>query len=288
VTDAPAALADAVAHYRAHGYLVRRGVVDAAACARALAAYRAEVKPARELLGARPGTAPPIYTPGGFVREPLANFHAEPPGQFPTFHHEALAVLTDATLHGVVRALLGEEGIVVETLVYEGNPRTWAHQDGVYFDSSPPGHMVGVWVALETIHDGAGRFFVHPDSHAIDVHAYDPAVDVKTDGRAYERLLLEILERERLPARAPALDAGDVVFWDARTVHGTFETTEPARSRASLNLHVVAASGGFQRFGETPVELEVRHVGGVLVHTPMMLGAAARAVTKKLLGKPES
>jgi phytanoyl-CoA hydroxylase len=284
---AAATTADAAASYGEHGYVVRRGVVDAESCARLLAAYRAEVKPARDFMAARPDVArdAPIYTPGGFVREAVANFHHEPPGRFPGFHDAGLAVLADAGLHAFVRALLGEEGLVVESLVYEGNPKTWPHQDEWYFDSRPPGRMVGCWIALEPIDPGAGRFFVVPGSHRLDMRAYGVPFDVSVDVKPYERLVVDVVRREGLAYHAPTLDAGDVVFWDGRTIHGTLETQNEDRSRASLNLHVVPASGGYQRFGRFPVDLEPRRVRGVLVHVPTPLGARVRDVARALLEK---
>jgi phytanoyl-CoA hydroxylase len=290
---------DASGYYQQHGYIVFRGLVDAAACERLLAAFRREVKSSRDLLLERtredarvgPAIAKPMFTESGFLRGPISNFHTQDPRRFPDFHRCGLAVLADPHLHRAVRLLLGEEAIVVESLYYEGNPKTWAHQDAWYFDSQPPGRMIGCWIALEPIAPGAGRFFVYPGSHRLDMRGYGVPFDVAVDSKPYERLVLDVVRKEALPCRVPALETGDVVFWNGGTIHGTLETSEPGLSRSSLNLHLVPASGGFCRFSVYQEALAPEVLLGVKVHAPSPPAAPAAAigrvtnVTQELLSR---
>jgi phytanoyl-CoA hydroxylase len=277
---------DAAGDYARNGYVVLRGVVARAACERAIAAFRSEVKVSPDFLAQRAreaaATGGAVFTDSGFLRAPISDFHLQPPGRFPAFHDAALAVLADAGLHAALRLVLGEPGVVVESLFYEGNPRTWAHQDGWYFDSDPQGRLLGCWIALETIHPGAGRFFVYPGSHRLDMRSYGVAFDVSVDKAPYERLVLDVVRREGLACRAPALETGDVLFWNARTIHGTLETRQAGVSRSSLNLHLVPASGGLRRFGR-PVPLEPHEVRGVLVHRPLEIDDRVRNLARTLM-----
>lgn len=278
----------AAAAYRDDGCVVLRGVVAPEACARAVAAFRREVKTSPDFLAQRQreaaATGAPVFTPSGFVRAPLSDFHLEPPGRFPGFHDAALTILADAGLHAAIRRLLGEPGVVIESLFYEGNPRTWEHQDGWYFDSDPAGRLLGCWIALEAIHPGAGRFHVYPRSHLLDMRSYGVPFDVSADKAPYERLVQDVIARESLVRLAPALEPGDVVFWNGATIHGTAETTQEGVSRCSLNLHLVPASGGLRRFGR-PVPLEPRDVRGVPVHRPLEIDERVRNLARTLLPK---
>jgi phytanoyl-CoA hydroxylase len=283
-----AAPGDAAGDYARNGYVVLRGVVAPAACQRAVSAFRSEVKVSPDFLAERAreaaATGGTVFTESGFLRAPLSDFHLQPPGRFPAFHDAALVVLADADLHASVRLVLGEPGVVVESLYYEGNPHTWAHQDGWYFDSDPPGRLLGCWIALETIHPGAGRFFVYPGSHRLDMRSYGVPFDVSGDKEPYERLVLDVVRREGLACLAPALEAGDVLFWNGRTIHGTLETSEAGVSRSSLNLHLVPASGGLRRFGR-PVPVEPHDVRGVPVHRPLEIDERVRNLARALLPK---
>jgi phytanoyl-CoA hydroxylase len=277
---------DAAAAHRDDGCVVLRGLVAPEACARVVAAFRREVKPSPDFLAQRQReaakTGSPVFTESGFVRAPISDFHLEPPARFPEFHDAALTVLADAGLHAAVRRVLGEAGAVIESLFYEGNPRTWEHQDGWYFDSDPPGRLLGCWIALEAIHPGAGRFHVYPRSHLLDMRGYGVPFDVSVDKAPYEKLVQEVIRRESLTRLAPALEAGDVVFWNGGTIHGTAETTQAGVSRCSLNLHLVPASGGLRRFGRV-VPLEARDVRGVPVHRPLEIDDRVRKLARALL-----
>jgi phytanoyl-CoA hydroxylase len=279
---------DASAAYDADGFVVLRGVVPPAACQRVLSAFRREVKGAPDFLAQREreaaATGAPVFTASGLLRAPISDFHLQPPARFPAFHQAALAVLADADLHAAIGRVLGQPGVVIESLFYEGNPGTWAHQDAWYFDSDPPGRLLGCWLALETIHEGAGRFFVCPGSHRLDMRSYGVPFDVSAAKEPYERLVLDVIRREGLARFAPALDAGDVVLWNGRTIHGSLETAQASASRASLNLHFVPASGGLRRFGR-PVPLEARDLGGVPVNWPLQIDARVRTLARALLPK---
>ena len=57
---------------------------------------------------------------------------------FPTFRKRGADLITTASLQSAVRAILGEAGKIVQSMYFEGNPATWAHQDTYYLDSEKP------------------------------------------------------------------------------------------------------------------------------------------------------
>jgi phytanoyl-CoA hydroxylase len=151
------------------------------------------------------------------------------------------------------------------SMFFDGNPVTWAHQDTYYLDSDPLGGMVAAWIAAEDIAPGAGRFYVYPKSHLIEMPMNSGELGIATDHRRYKDLVLETIRENALPMVAPALSAGDVLLWNSRTIHGSLETTQPQRSRRSFTTHFVPESGGFLQFQSRHRKLRMREVNGIQV-----------------------
>src|SRR3546814_11124767 len=85
--------------------------------------------------------------------------------------------MTHPRVQDAVRTIRGEAGKIVQSMYFEGNPATWAHQDSYYLDAEVLGRMVGAWIAVEDIAPGAGRFFIYPGSHRLDVARNGGKVD---------------------------------------------------------------------------------------------------------------
>ena len=88
---------------------------------------------------------------------------------FGDFRQAGLDLLTHANMQRAVSTILGEPGKLVQSMYFDGNPVTWPHQDTYYLDAEEIGRMTAAWVASEDIAPGAGRFFVYPKSHLIDM-----------------------------------------------------------------------------------------------------------------------
>ena len=78
-------------------------------------------------------------------------------------------VLGVAKVQTCFEVLLGEKPKVVQSMYFEGNSATWEHQDTYYLDAEKLGDMSAAWVALEDISAKAGRFFICPGSHKIEL-----------------------------------------------------------------------------------------------------------------------
>ena len=80
---------------------------------------------------------------------------------------------------------MGDEVKLVQSMYFEGNSATWEHQDTYYLDSEKIGSMVAGWIALEDIEADAGRFFVCPKSHLIDMGLQNTENNVIDDHEIY-------------------------------------------------------------------------------------------------------
>ena len=119
---------------------------------------------------------------------------------------------------------------------------TPAHQDWIYLDSRPNGHLIAAWVALEDIYEEGIRFFVYPHTHEFmpqakyQKMAIERADDIYTE---FYREMNEFLELGDFQMYAPPLQKGDIFFWGSRIVHGSTPGTNPNLRRKSLAAHFV-------------------------------------------------
>jgi phytanoyl-CoA hydroxylase len=249
--------------------VVVRGAVPPALCDEARAAFAREVKPYGGFIY-RQATAVPerhALTEHGHMVNSLLNIQDLDRRLFPRFREAGMRILTHDGVQREVRTLLGEGGTLVQSMYFDGNPATWAHQDSYYLDSTTIGRMAAVWVAVEDIHPGAGRFYVYPGSHAIDMAKNGGDFDIAFNHDRYKQLVLDVIRQHGLVCRAPALRKGDLFFWNARTIHGSLET-RGAHARSSFTGHFVPSSTGLLQFQTRARRMKLHDVNGVPVHHP--------------------
>lgn len=268
-------------YYEQNGYVVVRGLIPPELCDQAHALFEEQVKPYNGFIY-RQATANPerhVFTSHGFMLNSILNIQSLARHRFGAFRDAGLAILTHPNLQAAVKNLLGEPGKIVQTMYFEGNPKTWAHQDTYYLDAEQIGRMVGVWIAVEDIRPDAGRFYVYPKSHLVNMAKNGGAIDYAFHHDQYKELVKKIIRKNNLTCRAPALRKGDVLFWASKTIHGSLETTEPAHSRRSFTGHFIPQSSRFLQFQSRIKPLELETINGVSVHKPKdMARAKNRAI----------
>lgn len=266
----PAATAAIRRRFDQEGYVVVRALVPAALCERLRRAFAAEVRPYPGHLYRQTSGNPErhVFTEHGFMLNPLLNLQSMRQQRFPGFRGAGLAILTHPRLHAVAAAILGAPGKLVQSMYFEGNSATWAHQDTYYLDATPPGRMTGLWIALEDIAEGAGRFYVYPRSHAVEIGRNRGELDYAFHHQRYKQRVGEVIAAHRLVRRAPALARGDVLFFASRTIHGSLPTTVSERSRSSLTAHLISDRAGLLQFQRRVKALRLVRIGGVPVHLP--------------------
>ncbi|TDN67451.1 phytanoyl-CoA dioxygenase family protein [Paraburkholderia sp. BL10I2N1] len=263
-------LAGASRYYEENGYVVVRGVVTTGMCDAIRHAFDQTVKRYPGYIY-RQATANPEknrMNEHGFVMNPLLNLQSLSDADFASLKGRAVKVFASEPIKAINRALFGEEGKLVQSMYFEGNSETWPHQDTYYLDSENIGTMSACWYALEDIDAGAGRFFVIPGSHRIDMAKNGKDFDVAFNHGRYKELILKVIARHQLEFRAPFLKKGDVLFWNAKTIHGSLRTTRPQFSRSSLTSHFIPASHRFLQFQSKIKPLNLREFNGMAFHCP--------------------
>jgi phytanoyl-CoA hydroxylase len=277
------------ADLRGHGYAIVRGLMPRAACDAVRAAFAAEVREhAGPLLRQDSGRAEPHrFGPGGHVTNALLGIQDLDAARFGGFVAAGLAVAGHPALVALVRGILEQPPALVETMYFESSNGNGVHADAPYMDAAPPGRMIGAWIALEDIAAEAGRFFVYPRSHLLGTgalagaeayHAYE-AVVIATSraarGRDPVRIAAERVDARRRIARviaaaglspiAPALAMGDVLVWDARTLHGSAAPARDDRTRHSITAHYLGAGDTYLVHG-APRPLRLRAMAELAIH----------------------
>jgi phytanoyl-CoA hydroxylase len=260
----------AVRYFEEEGYVVVRGVLPHSLCRDLRAAFSSTVKEYPGYLY-RQTTARAernSFNALGYVMNPILNLQDLPPRHFQDLRRLALEAYTHPNAVDALRRLFQEDPKLVQSMYFEGNSATWAHQDSYYLDSEHIGSMIAGWFALEDIHPGAGRFFVYPKSHKIDMQKNGGDFDIAFHHDRYKRLVLDVIDKYSLEVKAPALEEGDMLLWHAKTIHGSLKTYNSDRSRQSLTAHYIPKSHRFLQFQSRVKGLKLDEYNGIQINCP--------------------
>lgn len=267
-------LADTAAihsYYAENGYVVVRNLIADEDCAHIRALWEQEVKPSRAFIY-RQATAKAeqhVLNHQGWVMNPVLNLQSMDPRKFPHFRAFSTdRILTAAPLARAFEALLGERPKIVQSMYFEGNSATWEHQDSYYLDSEKVGCMAGAWIALEDIAATAGRFFICPQSHRVDLGRQRYQNNIADNHEKYIRSVVQRVEELGLTIRAPRLCRGDVLFWNSWTIHGSLDSQDPRCARSSITCHAIPQSHRFMQLQTRIRRLPKRIINGIEVLCP--------------------
>lgn len=148
---------------------------------------------------------------------------------------------------------------LMQSMLFDANTETRAHQDWWYLDSVPNGFLMGAWIALEDIDERAGRFFVMPGSQHIDMHSNTPNLP----WLEWKAKMYDYFEANPDKVTAPALKKGDILFWNSRTIHGSLKTIDPRFSRKSMTGHYLPAQFKFGNLFTTKEYIQYKTFKGM-------------------------
>jgi phytanoyl-CoA hydroxylase len=283
-------------YFDREGFIVVRNAVPRSLCQSALDAFRSEVKPSPLPFLRHEFTSfdKHVFTEAGFMKHPILNIPDISDRHFGRFKKASLDVFTHTSIQRAVEALYGEPGRLVDTLFFEGNQNTWPHRDGRYVDAEERGRALGILAAAEDIDPLAGRFYVCPRSHLVQVAGEEEGPCEDPNSREYKRLMADFVVDASHECVAPVLGQGDIVIFSCRMVHGSLATKNSRLSRSSLNAHWIPASQKLWQLGGEPEPSQSLQVNGVRItsygsqHPPLRLlrlrlGRMCPPVIKRML-----
>lgn len=200
---------------------------------------------------------------------PILNLQSVDPKRFPQFREFATnQILSHPRLTHAFRTLLGDTPKIVQSMYFEGNSATWEHQDSYYLDSEKLGAMVAGWIAIEDIATEAGRFFICPKSHKIELIKQQRDNNIADNHDVYIQQVVERIRSLNLEIRAPYLQKGDILFWHAFTIHGSLDSQDEHHSRSSITCHAIPDSHRFLQLHTRVFDLQTDAVQGVRMFRP--------------------
>jgi phytanoyl-CoA hydroxylase len=263
-------------YYQKNGYVIVKKLFTADICDAQRRLWEEEVKPFSGFIY-RQATAKAekhVLNQNGWVMNPILNLQSVDPRRFPRFRQYATeAILASPALRDVFAGLFGELPKVVQSMYFEGNSATWEHQDSYYLDSEKVGEMAAAWIAIEDIAAQAGRFFVCPGSHRFKLDEHGLANNIAEHHEVYISSVVDKIKKLNLTIRAPALQKGDVLFWNALTIHGSLNTQDPRHSRSSITCHAIPSSRLFLHHQILLWDVATDTINDTKIFRPKDLGA---------------
>jgi phytanoyl-CoA hydroxylase len=264
------------AYYQENGYVIVKSVFAPDVCDTQRGLWEQEVKPFSGHIY-RQATAKAekhVFNANGWVMNPILNLQSVDPKSFRRFRaHATERVLTAPSLRDLFKILLRETPKIVQSMYFEGNSATWEHQDSYYLDSEKVGEMTAAWIAVESIAPRAGRFFICPKSHKIRLDDHSLANNIVEHHDLYIASVVEKIKQLNLEIRAPALEKGDVLFWNALTIHGSLDSQDASQSRSSITCHAIPSSRLFLSHQTRLSNVATDEVNGTRVFRPKDLSA---------------
>lgn len=210
----------------------------------------------------------------GFVETPIDLSSDDPLRRFPRLLHPhrgdevSLSYMLDDRLRERLTALMGEEPLAAQTMVYFKPPGAKGqalHQDQRYLRVQPdPLTCMAAWLALDDCDEENGCLEVVPGTHELPMLCPTPS----DSNVSFTSEHVEIPPGKSV---VPVLmKAGDVLFFNGSLIHGSHPNRTKDRFRRSFICHYISGSaeGAARfyhpclRFDGSEVELEQVPYGG--------------------------
>jgi len=214
---------DQVRSYRDNGYLVVPNVLTPAQCREMVEHYMEmnEKKTAPSVFGGDPNnTADPLNK----YPRPI-NMHG--------WDDKTKAWSQIPAVLEIVQQLIDDAPVLNQTMLYYKPPGARGqafHQDQQYITIDP---LIGVWFALDKADRANGQMTVFPGSHKLGMLPVETAdLTISFTGG-----------QSKLPPGSKELgvdmNAGDVLFFDGKCIHGSYPNVTTDRFRRSFICHYV-------------------------------------------------
>ena len=261
----------AIAYYKDNGYVIFSACVSKENCDKLRDLWEKIIKPYKSTIY-RQTTAKAeknILNNNNWIMNPILNLQSLNPKHFGIFRRAAEElVFSNIIVCKALKSVLGEKPKIVQSMYFEGNSATWEHQDSYYLDSEKIGLMTAGWLALEEIKADAGRFFICPESHNIDLGKQNVENNIADNHDKYISKVVSIIKSRNMPIKAPYLSSGDVLLWNSWTIHGSLNSHSKTHSRSSITMHAIPESHKFLQLHSRLIDVPTDDLGSSLIYRP--------------------
>ena len=166
----------------------------------------------------------------------------------------------------ILHKFFNQKPKIIQSMYFEGNTATEEHQDSYFLDSENIGTLTAGWVALEEIKADAGRFFVIPKSHKLDIKKNQYYSNILSNHDKYIRELILESDLEKNSIRAPYLKKGDILFWNSLTIHGSLNSYSKTSSRSSITFHALPINHKFLHWHKHFIDTPYDDLGNAVIY----------------------
>jgi phytanoyl-CoA hydroxylase len=272
---------EACAFYKENGYVIIAKLFQEATCDNMVSEWAASIKRYSGHIYRRVnGKAEKnIFNNAGWVMNPVINPQSMDSRSFKKFRSLITNdVLCSYGLQEFFKRLIGSEHKITQSLYFEGNESTPEHQDSFFVDSEDEGEMVGAWIALEDINADAGRSFLCPMSHLLNLKFDYSSQKAEENNRRYLNEIVNSIRSKKYQIIAPCLGKGDVIFWGSKTIHGSLEGISSTHSRSSITCHAISLSKNLLQLQAIKKRVESEFVNGCHISRPKDLDKAINRI----------
>jgi ectoine hydroxylase-related dioxygenase (phytanoyl-CoA dioxygenase family) len=155
------------------------------------------------------------------------------------------------TMLELVEQLIDDKPVLRQTMLYfkpPGGRGQALHQDEQYITTEP---LIGVWIALDKSDRSVGQMVVVPGSHRrglLQVEAADTAISFTEVQSVMPKGAEEVFVD---------MEPGDALFFDGKTIHGSYMNETNDRWRRSFICHYI---GEHAKDFEPPQGKHVSHL----------------------------
>ena len=71
-----------------------------------------------------------------------------------------------------------------------------------------------------------------------------------------------------MPVKAPYMAAGDGLFWNSWTIHGSLDSQSKTFSRSSITMHAIPETHKFLQFHSRTIDVPTDDLGSSLIYRP--------------------
>ncbi len=261
----------AINYYNNYGYVIFSKCIPVDSCIQLKDLWDKKIKPYKGKIY-RQTTAKAesnLFNKNNWIMNPIVNLQSLNPNLFGDLKLASENnIFSNSTLCNALKLILGEKPKIVQSMFFEGNSATWEHQDTYYLDSEIIGNMTACWLALEEIKADAGRFFISPESHKINLEKQNIKNNYASNHENYIDQVVAIIKSKNMKVKAPYMNTGDVLFWNSKTIHGSLNSQSKTNSRTSITLHAIPESHKLLQFQKRLRNLTTDDLGNSLIHRP--------------------
>lgn len=152
------------------------------------------------------------------------------------------AIMHFPELINLVRLILEDVPVGMQSLFFEYGSEQTLHQDFVYVTSKYLSHLIGVWIALEDVGPEQGPLLYVPASQYIKKYdlgsgkLYFDDTNRELSVEWYRHLQNE-MENLRLNPATFYAKKGDVILWHSALIHGGAPILDKSATRKSFVIH---------------------------------------------------